>query len=406
MRILLVTGKGGVGKTTTAAATALRLADRGVKTLVVSTDAAHSLGDVLGTALDGAPREVCDGLSALQVDTQRRFETAWRDVQSYLLRLLERSGADPVTAEELTVLPGIDEVLALLALSDAAHSGDWDAIVVDCAPTAETLRLLALPEALSWYIERVIPAQRRIARGMRPLAALLGRGEALPPDGVFAALLALHAELAALRSLLSDPATTSVRLVLTPEAVAVAETRRTYTALALYGYAVDGVVVNRVVVDRAVPIGDDPWRTRWAEAQARQLAAVRTSFEDVPIVEVGHRGDEPVGELALREVADELYGALPGTDPAAPAPERPLLQVRPDGEDFVLEVDLPLAAPGAVDATRVGDDLALTVGGRRRVLALPSVLRRCSVGTGQAADGRLTVRFHRDPALWPTEPGS
>src|SRR5579875_1032667 len=215
MRVVLFTGKGGVGKTTTAAATALRLADRGVKTLLLSTDTAHSLADALCAELADEPSEVAPGLSALQLDTQGRLEAAWRDVQGYLLDLLTRSGVDPITADELTVLPGVDEVLALLGVRELAASGDWDAVVVDCAPTAETLRLLALPEALGWYLERVFPAQRRFARSIRPFAALLGRGDTIPPDDLFAALVRLADELAGVRELLADPATTSVRLVLT-----------------------------------------------------------------------------------------------------------------------------------------------------------------------------------------------
>ena len=296
MRIVLFTGKGGVGKTTTAAATALRLADRGVKTLLLSTDVAHSLADALDQPLGDEPTEVAPGLWAVQIDTQGRFEVAWRDVQDFLVDLLARGGVDPITADELTVLPGVDEVLALLAVRELAVTGDWDAVVVDCAPTAETLRLLALPEALGWYLDRVFPAQRRIARTVRPFAAVLGRGDAIPPDTLFEALLRLADELAGVRQLLGDPAVTSVRLVLTPEAVVAAEARRTFTALSLYGYNVDLVVANRVF-----PAGDDQWRRGWAEAQRRQLAAIRESFAGLPVHELAYRPAEPVGAGALRD---------------------------------------------------------------------------------------------------------
>jgi arsenite-transporting ATPase len=168
VRIILFTGKGGVGKTTIAAATAIRLADRGVKTVLLSTDAAHSLADALNCPLGGEPAEVHPSLWAAQIDTQRRFEVAWRDLQRYLIDILARGGVDAIAAEELTVLPGVEEVLALLAVRDLAASGQWDAVVVDCAPTAETLRLLALPEALGWYLQKVFPTHRRLARGMRP----------------------------------------------------------------------------------------------------------------------------------------------------------------------------------------------------------------------------------------------
>ena len=399
MRILLFTGKGGVGKTTTASATALRLADRGVKTLLLSTDIAHSLGDALDVPLGDEPAEVAPSLWAVQLDTQGRFEAAWRDVQSFLIDLLARGGVDVITAEELTVLPGVDEVLALLAVRELALTGDWDALVVDCAPTAETLRLLALPEALTWYLQRVFPAHRRIARGMRPLAALLGRGDVVPPDGLFDALLRLSDDLTGVRQLLGDPDVTSVRLVLTPESVVVAEARRTFTALALYGYAVDLVVANRVF-----PAGDDEWRRTWAVAQQKQLATIRDSFAGLPVLELPYRPAEPVGATALREVADSLYGTLPGDDPAPPSHGQDLLRVEPDGDGFVLRMALPLAERGEVDAVRAGDDLVVTVAGHRRVLTLPGVLRRCVVDGGSFDGTQLRVRFRPDPDLWRPAP--
>ena len=312
MRIILFTGKGGVGKTTTASATALRLADRGVKTLLLSTDSAHSLGDALDASLGNEPAEVVTGLWAAQIDTQRRFEAAWHDVQQFLVDMLARGGVDPITAEELTVLPGVEEVLALLAVREFAVAGNWDVLVVDCAPTAETLRLLALPEALGWYLQKVFPAHRRLARGMRPIAAMMGRGDVIPPDSLFEALLRLSDELASVRDLLADPAVTSVRLVLTPESVVAAEARRTFTALALYGYCVDLVIANRVF-----PRGRDAFRQAWASAQQAQLAELRESFAGLPVRELPYRLAEPVGVAELRAIADALYGVAPGSDPAA-----------------------------------------------------------------------------------------
>ncbi|MFN2517832.1 MAG: ArsA family ATPase [Jatrophihabitantaceae bacterium] len=400
MRIVLFTGKGGVGKTTTASATALRLADRGMKTLLLSTDIAHSLADALNVALSGEPTEVAPSLWAVQIDTQGRFEAAWRDVQRYLVDMLAHSGVDPVTADELTVLPGVDEVLALLAVREMANAGDWDVLVVDCAPTAETLRLLALPEALSWYLQKVFPAHRRLARGMRPIAAMLGRGEVIPPDNIFEALLRLNDELSAVRQLLADPTVTSVRLVLTPESVVVAEARRTFTALALYGYTVDLVIANRVF-----PAGDDEWRQGWARSQQAQLVGIRESFAGLPVCELAYRAGEPVGACALREVADVLYGELPGVDPAPPGTAGELLSIESVGEQFVLRMPLPLASKSAVDLARAGDDLVLTVAGHRRVLTLPNVLRRCVVVGAEFERGELHVRFGPDPGRWP-EAGS
>jgi arsenite-transporting ATPase len=406
MRVLLFTGKGGVGKTTTACATALRLAERGCKTLLLSADGAHSVADALAVPVGGEPGEVAESLWAVQVDTQRRFEAAWRDIQDYLLRLLSRSGVDPVTAAELTVLPGIDEVLALLAVRDLATSGQWDAVVVDCAPTAETLRLLALPEALGWYLAKVFPAHRRLARTVRPFASLLGRGEAVPPDGAFAALLRLADELDSVRQLLADRSTTSVRLVLTPEAIVTAEARRTFTALSLYGYQVDMVVANRVFPAELGPAdsgGSDDWRRGWVRAQQRQLLEVGESFDGIEVRQVSYGAVEPVGALALGAVADQLYGPLPGADPAQRVPAPEPMRVEREGEEFVLRLHLPLATRGEVAAARAGDDLVVTVGPYRRVITLPGVLRRCQVNSGHFAEHELQVRFRPDPSLWPAE---
>jgi arsenite-transporting ATPase len=413
VRIILYTGKGGVGKTTTSTATALRLADRGLKTLLLSTDAAHSLADALGQPLGPEPVAVAAGLDAAQLDTQLRFEAAWQELQDYLVQLLSQAGTDAITAEELTVLPGIEEVLALLAVHELAGRGRWDALVLDCAPTAETLRLLALPAALGWYLQRIFPLHRTLARGLRPLTGLLGRPGALPPDSVFQAVLGLAQQLAEVQALLTDPAVSTVRLVLTPEAVVVAEARRTFTALALYGYQVDEVVVNRIFPDSAD--GSD-WQRSWVAAQRRQLTGIEESFAGLPLRRLPYRPVEPVGLPALRELADQLYGDRlygdrlygdrPGSDPAAPADLDPLLELSEleaaaDGSRYQLSLRLPLAERGEVSASRSGDELVVTVAGHRRVLALPSVLRRCEVTGGSAAGGRLLLRFRPDPRLWP-----
>jgi arsenite-transporting ATPase len=400
VRIVLFTGKGGVGKTTTAAATAVALAERGVKTLLLSTDAAHSLADALGQPLSGEPVAVGPALDAVQLDSQRRLEAAWSEVEAYLLQLLSQGGVDPIAAEELTVLPGIEEVLSLLAVADFAAQSRWDALVVDCAPTAETLRLLALPDALNWYLQRIFPVHRKLARGLRPMTALLGRGSVLPSDAVFEAVVRLADQLSDVRQLLADPATTSVRLVLTPEAVVTAEARRTFTALALYGYRVDAVVANRVFPQPADRTSMSDWQRGWIDAQSEQLATVAESFAGLPVRTIGYRASEPIGVHALRDVAEELYG---GEDPAGSAAEaQPLLAVRSVGPDrFELELSLPLVDKGEVTASRTGDELIVTVAGHRRLLALPAVLRRCQVLSGEVQHGRLRLVFVPDPALWP-----
>ncbi len=391
MRVLLFTGKGGVGKTTASAATAAAAAARGSKTLVLSTDPAHSLADALGVALGATPTEVDTGLYAMQVDAQAAFERTWRELQTYLLTLLERAGVDALQAEELTVLPGADEVLALLEVTRQVTAGPWDLVVVDCAPTGETLRLLALPEALTWYVERVFPAQRRALRAVRPLLSRVS-GPVVPHEDVFDAVERLHRELLGVRAVLTAPST-SVRLVLTPEAVVVAEARRTLTSLALYGYRVDGLLANRVF-----PASPEPFLAGWATAQSEQLAAVRADAGGLPVLELAYCGCEPVGLAALTALGQSLYGAADPAEPAADAPD--LQSVARTADGFELSLALPLARRSELDLTRSGDELVVTVAGHRRVLALPSALRRCTVAGAVLTGGRLVVRFEPDPALW------
>jgi arsenite-transporting ATPase len=393
VRVLLFTGKGGVGKTTTSAATAALAAARGCKTLVLSTDPAHSLADAFGMPLGAEPTEIgLDGLYGQQVDTQRAFENSWRDVQHYLRELLEQGGVDPLEAEELTVLPGADEVLALLEVRAQVESGRWDVVVVDCAPTAETLRLLALPGALGWYMDRVFPRERRMVRSLRPVLSHLA-GVAMPPDQVFAAVERLHGELGAVQSLLTDPATASVRLVLTPEAVVVAEARRTLTSLSLYGYRVDGVVANRVF-----PAATDPWLAGWVDAQRQQLAAISSSFDGLPLWQSPYAAGEPVGIDALLSLAERVYA---DSDPLeVHATVDPMSVERVTSDEYVLVVGLPHADKRDVHLVRKGDELVVTVGSHRRALALPSVLRRCVVDGAALRDGALRVRFRPDPDQW------
>jgi arsenite/tail-anchored protein-transporting ATPase len=395
MRILLFTGKGGVGKTTTSAATAALAAARGSKTLVLSTDPAHSLADAYGVHLGAVPTEIDTGLYGQQVDTQRAFEASWREVQHYLREILEQGGVDPLEAEELTVLPGAEEVLALLELRRQVEGGRWDTIVVDCAPTGETLRLLALPEALRWWMRRMFPPDRRVMRTLRPVLTHLA-GLPMPPDSVFAAVERLSDELSAVRDLLVDPETTSVRLVLTPESVVVAEARRTLTSLSLYGYRVDGVIANRVFPDD--PAASDPWRAGWVDAQRTQLAEVAVSFPGLPVWRAAYAAAEPVGLAALSDLASAAYA---DTDPlAVVSTPDPLTVERIASDEFVMSVALPHAERRDVELVRKGDDLVLTVGAHRRALALPSALQRCLVDGAALRDGRLRVRFRADPDVW------
>ncbi|TDC03164.1 ArsA family ATPase [Nonomuraea longispora] len=379
-RVLLFTGKGGVGKTTAAAATATLAAARGLKTLIVSTDTAHSLADALGAE----PGEIAPGLHLHQVDTQKTLERHWGELREYARGVLVELGLDEVTSEEITVLPGAEEVIALLELREHAREGRWDVIVVDCAPTAETLRLLALPEALDWHVSRLMPVGRKLVRLVSPFVRSVAHVSA-PGEDVMNAGERFHRGLMEVRELLTGDHA-SVRLVLTPEAVVLAEARRTMTSLNLYGYRVDAVVANRVF-----PAGDaDEWRARWVEAQSRLLTEAEESFAPLPVHVVPYLPAEPVGRKALAELGASMYGE---SDPFAPHTIEPPLRMSADG--------LALALPGAdrddIDLARKGDELIVTAGPYRRILALPAALARRKISAASLRDGVLSVRFG-DPA--------
>lgn len=395
-RYLLFTGKGGVGTTTVAAATAALLAERGHKTLVLSADPAQSLSAALGEAVGSQAREVAGGLAALQVDPQRRLEAGWRTVLDYLAGPSRQDAAElfglaGVAAEEAVLLPGAADVLALLEVRDQVAGGLWDTVVLDCPQAAATVRLLALPETLGWYVRRAFPIEQRIARAMRP-----GAGSGLSQaDRLLDAITRLAGELQETQALLADPAVTGIRLVLTPDSMAVAQARWAATALALHGYRVGGVVANRVI---PAPAGPDPWRAAWAVSQRRWLAQARESFGEVPLHQARYQPAEPVGLGALLDLAHELYGP---DDPYGSGPVAPASSVRRDGEEWVLELPLPFADRSEVGLARSGDELVLTVAGERRLLTLPSGLRRCIAVGAALRDGVLRVRFRPDPGQWP-----
>ena len=385
MKILLVMGKGGVGKTTVAAATALAAAEAGHRTLVLSTDPAHSLADALGLPIGTRPTAVTDGLDAQQLDARERMEESWDDIRRYLVQVLDWAGVEGVEAEELAVLPGLEEVFALSDLHDLAEDGTWDTLVVDCAPTAETIRLLSLPEVLSWYMDRAFPATRRLNKVVGPVMA---RVSSLPVagDDVFAAGHRFYGRIDAVRTLLADSETTAARLVVNPERMVVAEARRTYTYLSLFGYGVDAVIANRLLPEGIV----DPWFDRWKTVHAEQLDEIEQAFSPLPVLKAELAEEELLGVDALSAFGRTLYG---DEDPARRLHEGTTMRLERDGETLRLQLDLPGAERGDVGVGRRGDELMVTVGPYRRAVMLPDSLRRRSVREAGLEAGRLVVTF-------------
>src|SRR3989440_9079762 len=335
MRVLLFTGKGGVGKTTIAAATAVRAAKAGRRTLVMSTDPAHSLADSFDVELGPAAREVAPNLWAEQIDAQQRLEENWRDIQEYMVSLMNWAGVDAIQSEELSVLPGLDEIFSLIDVKRYVDADQHDLLIVDCAPTAETLRLLSLPEIMNWYIERIFPVERRVVKAVRPLVT---RITSLPiaDDRFFASVERLHRNLDSVRRVLTDDKVSSVRLVVNPEKMVIAEARRTYTYLSLFGYRVDAVMVNRIIPESVT----DPYFGKWKEIQREHLETVRDSFQPVPILTARLFDREMVGIDLLAEMGAEVYGDQDGT--AILYRDEPM-RIRKQGTSYVLSLRLPFA---------------------------------------------------------------
>ncbi|MGH9212897.1 MAG: ArsA family ATPase [Acidimicrobiales bacterium] len=384
-RVLLFTGKGGVGKTTVAAATAVCCAELGLRTIVLSTDPAHSLADALDVELGPLAVPVTDNLHGQQLDAQDRMEDSWVEIQRYLHQVFRWAGVDALEAEELAVVPGLDEVFGLADIKHHASSGRWDVVVVDCGPTAETVRLLSLPDVLGRYMERLFPVGRQLNRVVSPV---LARVTSLPvaDDGVFAATQRFYDQLDGIREILSDGARTSVRLVVNPERMVIAEARRTHTYLSLFGYHVDAVVANRILPDDVV----DPFFARWKALHTEHLATIEQEFAPLPTLRVEWQPAEPVGLDALRLVGKTLYG---GDDPTARLSEGQMLRARAQGDDFILELDLPFTDKDQVDLGRRGDELLVRVGPYRKAVTLPESLRNRPVTSAQLDAGQLAVTF-------------
>ena len=307
-RTILYTGKGGVGKTSVAACTARRCAAAGLRTLVISTDPAHSLSESLSAELGAEPVQVADRLWGQEVKAQEEMERHWSGVQEWLGELFVERGVDRISAEELTVPPGMDELFSLLRLQAHNESGRWDAIIVDCAPTGETLRLLSFPDVARWWIDKVFPFERQILAAARPIARSL-LDISLPSSAVFADIERLSQNLIAMNEILRDRRRCTIRLVMNPDKMVIGEAMRTFTYLNLYGYLTDAVIVNRLF-----PAGVGDYFAAWRQVQEEHLELVHSAFAPVPVLCAPYFEQEVVGPEMLDRLADALFD---GRDPAA-----------------------------------------------------------------------------------------
>ncbi|HWI70734.1 MAG TPA: TRC40/GET3/ArsA family transport-energizing ATPase [Baekduia sp.] len=386
-RTILYTGKGGVGKTSVAAATARRCAAAGLRTVVLSTDPAHSLSDSLEARLGPEPVACGDLLWGQEVSAQDELERNWAGVQDWLGDLLVARGVDRISAEELTVPPGMDELFSLLAIKRHHESGDYDAVIVDCAPTGETLRLLSFPDVARWWLDKVFPQQGRILDAARPFARAV-LDVSLPGTEVFDDVQRLVRNLIAMNEILRDTEHVSVRLVMTPDRMVVDEARRTFTYLNLYGYLTDAVVVNRVFGAEA---GD--YFGGWREKQQEQLASVRDAFAPVPVLQAPYFEEEVVGGAMLDRLGDALF-AQEGAAAAHALHHHSVserLELAADGA--TLRLDLPFAQRGDISLKRLGAELIVRVDGHKRTMLLPPALDDLEPTGAAFADGALTISF-------------
>ena len=381
-RTILYTGKGGVGKTSVAAATARRCAAAGLRTVVLSTDPAHSLSDSLEAELGADPTPVGENLFGQEVQAQEEMERHWDSVQGWLGALLEERGIDRISADELTVPPGMDELFSLLSIKRHHEEAEFDCVVVDCAPTGETLRLLSFPDVVTWWLERILPSQRKLAPFARTLFDI-----PLPGDRVFEEVERLARNLVAMNGILRDRSRTTVRLVMNPDRMVVKEAMRTFTYLNLYGYLTDAVVVNRL-------LPGDGYFAAWSQVQRDQLDVVRSAFEPVPVLTAPYLEREVVGPEMLDRLADEVFG---DRDPGDVLHTELAQQLVSENGRATLRVDVPFAEKGELSLKKIGLEVIVRVGGQKRTIMLPPALAAYSTGGARFDDGTLEISFEKAP---------
>jgi arsenite/tail-anchored protein-transporting ATPase len=416
-RLILYVGKGGVGKTTIAAATAVRAATRGHRTLVVSTEIAHSLGDVLEMPLTAEPRPVAlpgeagppgspagprpgtaerlrgvcpppaGALYAQEINVLEEARRSWGRVQAQLSEFLRREGLSEIQADELAIVPGMEEVAALVQIGRQSREGDFDCIVVDAAPTGETIRLLSMPESFQWYAGRIEAWRGRLLRFVGPLF----RG-ALPDLDVVDVMTHLAGRVRELRQLLTDPSRSSYRLVVTPDRLVLKEAQRAETYLNLFEYPIDAVVLNRLLPAEAA--ASDYLRALLAR-QEEGVAAVHRTFGALPILEAPLLAEEPLGPEALDDLARRVFG---DRDPAAVLHRGPTQRIEREGEGYVLSIPMPNVEVERLSLLKRGDELYVEVGNVRREIALPRALAAQEPGTARIAGGQLRIPFRPQPA--------
>ena len=385
-RILLYTGKGGVGKTSVSAATAVRCAELGYRTIVVSTDAAHSLADSFDLTLGPEPTPIAPNLWGQEIDLLYQMEKYWGKVQEYLAAIFAWRGMDELVAEETSVLPGMEELASLMQITYLNDLGEFDVIIVDCAPTGATLQLLAFPEMARWYLEKIFPIERKAMQLARPiLKAMVDMP--LPDDELFDTVAELIRQLDRMHNLLSNPDRTTARLVLNPEKMVIKEAQRAFTYLNLYGYATDLIICNRMIPGQV----SDGYFSMWKEIQGRYHQMVEEAFSPLPILDVPLFDQEVVGLEMLRKMALAIFG---DQDPAKVFYKGKTQQIVKQDQYYQLSLPLPLVDRSRIQLTKTAhDELVIHIGNWKRNLLLPRVLAGLEVAGARYEGDQLIVTF-------------
>jgi arsenite/tail-anchored protein-transporting ATPase len=390
MRILLFSGKGGVGKTSLAAATGLQLSRLGYRTLVMSVDPAHSLADSfdLETSLfhgkTGDPLEIGERLAIHEVNIQKEIKRHWREISAYVISVLRTTGINEVEAEELAILPGMEELSAMMYVNQFRRESRYDVIVLDCAPTAESMRFVSMPTTLEWYMKHIFPFQRGILKAVRPIANRVSPVE-LPTDSYFANVQDLFGKLDGVAELLEDPKRTSVRLVTNPERMVLRETQRAFVYFSLHGLAVDAVIANRVLPAQVT----DAWFGEWRASQTRVLEEIEAYFAPVAVRHVPLFTHEVLGRERLEELSRALYSET--EDPAAVTRTEPPYSFSKENGGYQVRLNLPFAVKGEVGLFKKGDELVVEIGTLRRHIGLPTSMAALQPSRARLENRVLTV---------------
>lgn len=385
MRIILYTGKGGVGKTSVAAATACKIASGGKRVLVVSTDQAHSLGDSFDIKLSNDPLKINDNLYAMEIDSVLENESVWGNIKGYIEKLMVLKSDKTIETEELLVFPGFEELLSLIKIKDIHDEGKYDVLIVDCAPTGETMSLLKFPDLLKWWMEKLFPIKRKGAKIAKPIIEATMKIP-MPTDEIFDEIEILYSKIDELHRLMLNKDIVSIRIVTTPEKIVVKEAKRSFSYLHLFDYNVDAIIINKIFSKDSLK----GYFEKWANIQKESIADIYDSFKGIPIFELELMSDELRKYEMLQKAANKIYGEV--------SPENVLFNdkiftVEKDVDGYNLGINMPFVDKKELKLSQKGDELTISIKNERRSFALPTKLQSKEIAGAKYSEGKLNIHF-------------